>query len=289
MNHVKLQHGRWEVECLPADGARLSVLRFAGRDLFTRPPTHFQPPTQDLGRYETRPVYGYDDCFPSVEPCALPGREGIRVPDHGELCWLRWEVGAEENRLDCRVRSVMLPAVRFRRSLIFRDATVTWEFEVFNGGSAAIPFLHVMHALMPLDHVIDLRFPRFAHVIDEASGRALALKTPRQCADYVLGRPRGTATMLLLRSLEDGRVEAAFEGGMVLAIEFSSELFPTLGIWWNNGGYPDEDGCRRVECALEPIPGTTSSLAQSYAEQVYLTVPPTARISWQVVWNIKVT
>ena len=88
MDLISAQYGPWEVECLPADGARLHALRFAGRDLLTGPPERFQPPEQDFGEYETRPVYGYDDCFPSVDPSDLPGHPGIRIRDHGELCWL---------------------------------------------------------------------------------------------------------------------------------------------------------------------------------------------------------
>jgi hypothetical protein len=287
MRAVRLQHGDWEVECLPTDGARLSLLRYAGRDLLTGAPAHFRPPTRDFGEYETRPVYGYDDCFPSVDSGDFPEHAGMRVRDHGELCWLPWDVSATGSRLDCRARSEILPALHFRRSLIFADKSITWEFEVLNEGTVAVPFLHVMHALMPLDEVVALEFPAFRAIVDEMNDAVLDLSGPRQCAEFLLTRPRGTAEMLLLRDLSARRAAVTFKNGLELEVAFPPKLFPTLGIWWNNGGYPDENGCRRVECALEPIPGTSSSLAKAYREGTHLTAPPGGRASWQVIWSVR--
>ncbi|MBU0640137.1 MAG: hypothetical protein KKB50_14825 [Planctomycetes bacterium] len=124
MNVVRGQTGRWEVECIPADGARLSLLRFGGRDLLTRAPERFKPPTRDFGAYETRPVYGYDACLPSVEPCSVPEAGWQHIPDHGEVCWLPWDVNWAESRLECSARSNGVPALRFRRSLIFAESSV---------------------------------------------------------------------------------------------------------------------------------------------------------------------
>ena len=287
MNVMTFRSGQWEVECLPDDGARLSVLRFAGRDLLTAAPSQFRPPQRDYGEYELRPVYGYDDCFPSVRPCDMPGGQTAHVRDHGELCWLRWDVAGQGNRLDCRVRSGILPAVHFRRTLLFADTSLSWAFEVLNEGPEPIPFLHVIHPLMPLDQVVDLSLPRFAKRIEEGSEQPPIHETPRQCADFLLKQPRGSAVMLLLQGLQEGHAAATFDGGMVLEMEFDPALFPTLGIWWNQAGYPDEDGCRRVECALEPLPGSSSSLTESHAAGIHLTVPPAGHRTWEITWNMR--
>jgi hypothetical protein len=59
--------GRWTLDCSLADGARIGRLQFDGIDLLTRAPAAFRPPAGDYGDYELRPVYGYDDCFPTVD------------------------------------------------------------------------------------------------------------------------------------------------------------------------------------------------------------------------------
>jgi hypothetical protein len=287
MSAISVQCGRWEVECLPDDGARLRSLRFAGHDLLTQPPRRFHPPAQDLGQYETRPVYGYDDCFPSIDACDLPGQPSVRIRDHGELCWLSWEVSPTENGLMCRTRSAALPALQFQRTLIFADAALTWQFEVANDGAVPVPFLHVMHALMPLENVVGLRLPRFNTALDETTDRQVPFSTPNECATHLLALPRGQVTMLLLRGVRNGRFQVAFANDLTLTVDYPAELFPTLGVWWNNAGYPDEDPCRRTECALEPIPGTWSSLARSWTDGAYLSAAPGRRCAWRIVWRIE--
>jgi len=275
------------VVCLPEDGARLAALSYGSLDLLTGPPAEFRPPAADYGRYETRPVYGYDDCFPSVDPCAYPQKKpAFQVPDHGELCWLHWEVQCSSDALLAQTRSRMLP-VLFRRTLHFSGRTLIWRFEVVNRSGRAVPFLHVMHALLPLDRVAGIRLPGFAELYDEMEDRRLAPASPADLARDLLAAACGTARMLLLRRVREGRFEVSFRTGERLVVTYPAGVFPTLGIWWNRGGYPDEDGCRRVECALEPIPGTFSSLARSWAEGVCAVAPPRGEKAWSVVWSVE--
>ncbi len=91
MKREIFQFDKWLVEYTKEDGARLNRLSFDNHDLMTIEPELFHPPSTDYGEYETRPVYGYDDCFPSVDVCEFPGKEW-NIPDHGELCWLGWDV-----------------------------------------------------------------------------------------------------------------------------------------------------------------------------------------------------
>ncbi len=287
MRVLALQLGQWQVACQPADGGRLGVLRFDGQDLLTGAPATFRPPAGDCGEYERRPVYGYDDCFPTVDPCPLLGVTDVELRDHGELCWLPWEVRAEAGRLVCRTRSPLWPKLEFRRELAFDGGTLRWRFEVANGDDVAVPFLHVMHALLPLEHIRDVQLPPFAHAVFEPTGLPAPCATPQECRAMLLGQPRGTATMLLLRGVADGQAGVTFASGLTLTIGFPAALFPTLGIWWNHAGYPDEDGCRRCECALEPIPGAWSSLARSQADGTGLVALPGERRTWEIIWRVE--
>ena len=281
MNQLRLTYGPWEVECLAEDGARLSVLRFDGTDLLTSAPADFRAPAADHGQYETRPVYGYDDCFPSVAACAYPRGDRVAVPDHGELCWLPWKVGCSADGLECVVRSKLLP-IEFKRSLTFAGASLTWEFEVINETREAVVFQHVMHALMPLGAVTGLELPRFSSVTETLHNEVL----PADVADYLMGLPTGQARMVHLQGMNEGKSNIVLRSGIQVAVTFPSSLFPTLGIWWNNGGYPDEEGCRRVECAVEPIPGPLGSLAEAYESGTHLTVPPNDRLEWTIGWTV---
>lgn len=286
MKIESFQFGRWALEWLAGDGARLGSLRFDGADLLTVRPVCFKPPRSDYGHYETRPVYGYDDCFPTVDACRFPGDLPFDVDDHGEICWLPWKVHREvDNCVVCTVSSRQLP-VRFTRSMIFGETSLQWKFEVVNEADWTVPFLHVMHGLMPLDQVCDLSLPPYGNLFDEIAGRQLPAVDPADLSDRLLGSPAGSARMLLLRDLEASALHIGWRSGLSLQVEFPIEWFPTLGIWWNHGGYPDEAGCRRVECAFEPIPARSSSLARSYEQGTFLSVGPNDRLEWSVFWKI---
>jgi len=278
------QCGLWDVRWSAEDGGRLSALRYGRQDLLTAPPPAFHPPAAAYGQYETRPVYGYDDCFPTVDASSFPTQDWS-IPDHGELCWLPWEVAVMPDQLAFQVRSRKLPVV-FRRCMSFQQSSLSWSFEVINTGDVNLPFLHVMHALMPLREIAGLQIPDFAKAVDEMLGQELPPTTPAQIEDLLISHPEAKASMLLLQGVKSGRVGIAFRSGLKLEVRFPHELLPTLAIWWNNGGYPDEEGCRRVECAFEPNPGTYSSLARSYADGAFLLAPARGSCKWKITWNV---
>ena len=257
-------------------------MMFGGYDLFTPAPEGIRAPEEDCGLYETRPVYGYDDCFPTVDPCVYPD-EQWHVPDHGELCWLEWSVEERKSCVVFKVVSKALP-VTFSRAMHFRKNTLTWRFKVENRGARALPFIHVMHPLMDPGLVRALHTPECDVMINEATNEPIMCKT---IGEYLVQRPDGTAEMVLLRGIKEGKVCAVFSNGLKLTVLFPSDLFPTLGIWWNNGGYPRSEGARRREWAIEPIPGSCSSLACCWADGTCLSVRGGDTLVWDVVWEVE--
>ncbi len=284
MRPLRLTAGPWEAEVLPGDGARISMLRYDGTGLLTEAPPSFRPPVSDYGLYESRPVYGYDDCFPSVDACSYP-EAGWDVPDHGELCWLPWECGASGDIVSCRVRSRALP-LEFERRMSFSGRALDWEFRVRNEGGRPLPFQHVMHALMPVRSVRSLSLPSFSGMTAER-GDPGGAGTPRELAERLLQWPERSAAMLYLHNASPGEFALGFEGGIGLTVRYPSDIFTTLGIWWNNGGYPDEEGCRRFECALEPIAGSVGRLDTAFAEGAVQMAAPGETVAWRVRWEVE--
>jgi hypothetical protein len=221
-----------------------------------------------------------------VDACRHPRAEWD-VPDHGELCWLPWDVRREGDALVCTVRSRALPLV-FDRRMRFGADSLSWEFRAENQGPDDISFQHVMHALMPPTEIESIDLPAFASAYDEAARRDAGLADPAQAARALFAQTPGTARMLLLRGVAAGRLELAFRCGLRIEIRFPRERFPTLGIWWNRGGYPDEDGCGREECAFEPIPGNTSSLGDAFRDGTCLSVSAGRTLAWTVEWRASI-
>ena len=285
MRNIKVNIEKWHIECLPDDGARISVLRFAGHDLLTAKPLAFKSPKKFYGEYENRPVYGYDDCFPTVDACIYP-TGNFNCRDHGELCWQKWQVQSDGNRLICST-TCNNPGITFNRTLEFIGNNLRWGFEVVNLSATILPFLHVMHALMPLKEIQTLEFPEFTKIVDENSSCEPVLKSSREVADHLLDIKPGGYEMLLLKNVTGSYIKLGFRNGINLRIEYPRELFPTIGIWWNNSGYPDEEGLQRCECAFEPIPGSGSNLSDSFREGIYLTAEPGKTLNWEINWAVE--
>ncbi len=273
----------WSVVCLPHDGGRISRLRHRGRSILTEPSASFISPGGDWGRYETRPVYGYDDCFPTVDSCVYP--DGTEIPDHGEVCWLPWQMRSSSNGLEGDVQCRLLP-ITFSRQMHFQDSVIDWRFEVNNQSTRDLPFLHIMHALLPVKDITGLHLPSYTTLYDEISHQSLPLRPAEELGGVLLAAGQGDVHMLLLQNIQTGRLALEFNHRFRLTIRFDHRLFPTLGIWWNNGGYPAANACRRFECAFEPIPGTSSSLTQALAQGTTLMVPAQCKRSWTVNWEI---
>ncbi|HQT90691.1 MAG TPA: hypothetical protein PL001_01530 [Candidatus Kryptobacter bacterium] len=281
----EFSHGPWHVEYRLNDGGRLSRLSYRGYDLLTTAPSEFRPPASEHGRFEDRPVYGYDDCFPSVVACLYPGLQ-IRIPDHGEVCWLAWELSEEPDSLTFFVRSKLFPVV-FKRRMLFTDSSIIWTFEVLNEGKDVLPFQHSMHPLVRVDELESVELPEFESVFDWNKNQVLSPMTPGNLADFLLDRPEGAVEMLFVRDVKTGEMSWTYRSGLSLMMKFPAEYFQAIGIWWDNGGYPDEDGIRRSECAFEPTPGRSSLLTQAYADGNCLAVGPGAKFKWQVTWEVK--
>lgn len=276
--------GDWHIQCLPEDGARISVLEYAGNNLLTGSMADFRPPEKYYGEFETRPVFGYDDCFPSVDPCIYPA-EQFKCRDHGELCWQKWQVQTKGNSLSCSV-DCLRPLVTFNRLLEFSGNKLTWKFEVVNRSSKKIVFLHVMHALLPLKTIQFIKLPDFKNVVDEVRSAEIDVKPSGKLADDLISVNTGIYKMLLLKEISDGAVKLSLKNGLEVNIDFDAKLFPTLGIWWNNAGYPEEEGLQRTECAFEPIPGTCSDLSKSFADGTYLSTEPGKTLTWEITWTM---
>ncbi len=275
--------GQWHIECLPEDGGRISVLRYDGYDLLTSTPDLFIMPKQEYGKFETRPVYGYDDCFPTVDQCVSPDQR-ITYSDHGELCYLAWTVVKSVNGLDCSA-VCPVPQVTFNRNLSFRGNFLKWTFKVVNLTNSTLPFLHVMHPLMPLNEITDIEVASFKDVVNEYNPSGLSFYTPSDLKRQLLSVKKGDYLMVILKNTLKGRVKLGFRKGYNLIIEYDELMFPSLGIWWNNAGYPCGEGLERTECAFEPIPGTCSNLERSFREGVSLYAAPYGTVSWEITWR----
>jgi len=144
----------------------------------------------------------------------------------------------------------------------------------------------VMHPLMPLKNIVAIQLPHFSCAYDDIAAQNVDLDSSDKVEEFLMGQPEGTAQMLFLQKIEKGQLSLVFKKGVQLEINFSKDLFPTIGIWWNNNGYPDETNLRRNECAFEPISGANSSLKNTNKAGNCLFVSAGQKITWDIEWKM---
>ena len=268
MNIIHYRDEEWLCACDPSDGGRLTRLRWRDVDLLTQPDPNFLPGEG----FESRPVYGYDDCFPCVAP-----QKGI--PDHG-FCWsMRPESVRLQDGLCCTF--IFPGGSRLHRRLRFEESKLIWAFRIENPTDSDIRAQHVMHALMPPSAIHAIHAPRCAVCVDSLNGDII----PPEAARTPLGLcSKGNARMLLLREITTGEVTLHLHNDHRIRIHFDPGLFPTLGLWMDRGGYPAH--APRQEIAVEPIPGPSGSLKDALGCGQALHVPARGRLDWEIQWRM---
>ena len=139
---------------------------------------------------------------------------------------------------------------------------------------------------MPLNNIEAIELPKFNTAFDDINQKEMNLKSPEEIADFLLAQPKNTKQMLFLRGIHKGKLRLTFKNKLTLEMRFPQNLLSTIGIWWNNNGYPNEDGLRRNECAFEPISGSNSSLEDAYREGRCLFVAPGEQFKWEMEWRL---
>ena len=171
--------------------------------------------------------------------------------------------------------------------MIFTESSINWSFEVLNEGTMILPFQHSMHPLIRVEEIKWIELPEFESAFDWNKKHVVKSMTPVRVAEFLLGRPEGSVEMLFLRNIKTGKLNWKYNNGVSIKLSFPVEHFPTVGIWWNKNGYPDEDGIRRNECAFEPTAGHTSVLSHAYADGNCLSVGPGEKFTWQITWEME--
>jgi galactose mutarotase-like enzyme len=225
---------------------------------------------------------GWDECFPTVAECPMPGNETITVPDHGELWAKPWSVrGAAVDELGAQLllsSQGQIADYSFNRriELPADSSEVRVHYEVHSRASANMPFIWSAHPILDL---------RPGSTIELPSGLKFALHIaipPIQSSDdSAVDLPlqqRVEGRRLILGPLPDKNVRQAFkvwatelpEGwarlvdpdGDCIEFRFDPTELPNLGLWVNLGGWAGRpEWQERYYCvAIEPCIGAQDRL-----------------------------
>jgi galactose mutarotase-like enzyme len=305
---AELQGGGSRVRIVPALGGKISVLEIAGRQwLWTNDAIEPREPVDGASYIETADTGGYDECFPTVAPCWLPGNArafgGVSLPDHGELWSMRAEVSVEtgaDGQAATAVWEGKRMPYRFTRTVRVTPAgQVVFHYSVLNTGREPVPFLWSSHPLLPLTDQTWLDLPAGAMVrVDGKHGAVMHMaedfRWPRVRLEKAIADLSWPATVAkqyackLFVTMPSGTAVVAVEDGAArLEVTFDSAEVPTVGVWINRRGWsPSRKIKPYLNLGFEPCIGSPDSLATALGPwDGAQWLQPGATRSWTLTWR----
>ncbi len=178
---VALRSPELEVVAVPSIGMKLTNLRrLSGREwLWRSDQIPLALPEEGTSYVETADSGGWDECFPTVGPCPIPGApaDTPRLPDHGELWSAPWSSSVYDHAggttLAGSVQGRAFP-YEFQREVILdpQQPVVRFRYRLRHGGNTRFPWIWSSHPLLNVQPGSELTLSGVTQVkIDAVHGR----------------------------------------------------------------------------------------------------------------------
>lgn len=284
---IQVDTGPLALTVIPELGGKVSSLRDqrTGREwLWRHPRLPYQPVAADGSYIRQADTGGWDECFPTVAPCAYPAApwRGAGLPDHGEL-WSQMpdvmlrEAG-ETLTLIARWRGRALPYV-FERALTLTagSAVVQVAYTARNLADAPLHFIWCAHPLLAVEPGMTLELParaRFNRWSTTPAGLVpkADLAWPVTVRGLDLSRLPGPEAGLALKLWSDplpageGWAAVCAADGE-LRLRWDTAHLPQVAVWLNLGAWAGDEGTPYYNLGLEPCVGAQDSLAEAVTER----------------------
>ncbi|GMV09561.1 MAG TPA: hypothetical protein PKC83_09750 [Gemmatimonadaceae bacterium] len=307
--YLELRGGGTRVVLVPSLGGKITELFMGGREwLWTSDVVPLARGIDGTSYLETGDSGGFDECFPTVASCRVPGWVrtfgGIELPDHGEL-WSQEPVLGVRTAAEgqCAVftwRGARFPYRLQRAVCVTPDGSVRMDYALVNDGAERIPFIWSAHPTFPLTpstrvllpggarlrvfarHEIDLGEARSEHrwPFVRGGGKVHEFVAPhdvakRYACKLFLDMPQGWATLR--------------EGDAELIATFDPGIVTHFGLWINKRGWtPFRREAPYLNLAFSPCIGAPDSLSDALGDwKSAAWVDPGGERSWSVTWTAR--
>ena len=287
-NSVILESAFVRVQLIPELGAKIVTLQNkqtgkewlvdAGRRQLMSRPYGYSFGDADMS--------GWDECFPTIDPCvALGYGEGV-LPDHGEVWSLPWEVDLFDHSICCQVKGMARPYV-FKRTISFvDDHTLRLDYEVRNTGSDAMSFLWVPHPQFIVNEPTRIMLPSNVEelrCVYGAKEHSAGISYDWKELSIIDERQSGDGSKFYYEGIQhEGWCGLIGEhSGDYLKMEYDSSKTPYFGLWIDRG-----IGNDRNVITLEPSIGYYDRLDRAIANGTAQAVLPNQSWQWSLLLRL---
>jgi hypothetical protein len=307
--YVEVRGGDSRIVCVPALAGKIVEMVLGGRQwLWHSDVIPFAPPTEGASYVETADSGGYDECFPTVAACRIPGWVrawgGLELPDHGEL-WsqipeLEIDTAAEGSAIVTTWEGRRLPYRLTRIARVTGDGSVVMTYHAANDAADRVPFIWSAHPLVPLTAQTQLLLPEGAPMrvwathrlvmgdsrslhrwpFVRAAGRVLDFLTPYNVAKEYACK--------LFIEMTEGRARVR-EGDLELEVAFDTREVGQFGLWINKGGWsPFKRERPYFNIGFEPCIGSPDTLSDALGDWKRAQwLDPGQVKTWSVTWRAR--
>ena len=271
---VALRSEQVEVIVIPALAGKLSNLRrLRGREwLWRNDQIPLASPSVGASYVETADSGGWDECFPTVGPCPMPGDEKLMLPDHGELWSLPWDSRVYDfaggTAFTGTARGQLLPYDFHREVILDRDEPVVrFHYRLRHLGETPFHWIWSAHPLFNVQPGTMLTLPSVHQVrVDAAVGRpelrGETMPWPPEGGGSFIFPETGSWALKLFGDIgASGRaILTDPREGERLELVIPADSIPQVGLWINCRGWAPPGKEPYYNLALEPCIGAPDRL-----------------------------
>jgi hypothetical protein len=316
--YATLSAGSASVTLLPSLGGRVRDVTLGGRQwLWHNPDRAFSTADEDASLGQAVGTGGFDECFPTIAACKLPGwvegAAGAKIAERGALWRQRCETvignGDFGNSAECNWTIEPLTFWFGRKISVRPDGSVAFEYAARNSGEARMPFLWAAHPVFPLTGETELILPQGAKTrvwmadgVELASGEAMHA-WPRVRAGGKLvdvSRPASLgqkfACTLFVELPKSETSIIVREGNAQVEMRVHGRELSHAGIWINRGVLAPTERKRPLlrfrrprtysTVTIGPCLGAPESLADALGDwETARWIEPGATARWAMNWR----
>lgn len=294
---IVIENERLKLRVIPDVGAKVLSLRFKPTErewLHQVRIDRIKRPTYG-DSFVDRELGGFDDMCPTIDSCHYPSSSPalrVKLPDHGELWSVPWEVFIHDDDVIFGVRGRALP-YEFQRTVRFiSEDIVEFAYSIRNHGRETIHFLWAAHPLFAVDESTEIILPDNMRIVrcvygDHRLSADTTYSWPTAQLEsgqfYGLSRIGPPSNRNARKFYYPGRVPKGWSAlysertGDFLICHVSPAEVPYLGVWIDEGLYASA-----ANCALEPTNAYYDSLERAVAAGTAPSLTPGEAVSWRL-------
>jgi hypothetical protein len=152
---LTLESDALSVQFLPDYGAKLASLVYkkTGREFMVQDKSTAYKVLEYDGDYGAAECSGFDDMFPTIDRMFYTDYpwKGIDIPDHGEVCSLRWKAEINDDMVYMSVYGVRFP-YKLEKWISFKDSNhLSIKYKATNLSAFDMDFLWAAHAMINVE------------------------------------------------------------------------------------------------------------------------------------------